>query len=122
MKTSGTLPETLLQVRRAQAEDRSRRSWSGFDRALVLSENAPVMRPEKRTTLPCGLRWDPTSANICFSYRDARDRLHQQSTGTTDPADAMAFKLKFLRDKEEELEKRRLQSEVVSRKVWGYQG
>jgi hypothetical protein len=65
----------------------------------------------KRARLPRGLRWDPKSPNICFSFRDLRGRLHQQTTGTADPAEAMAFKLRFLRDREAELEKRRLQSE-----------
>jgi hypothetical protein len=78
---------------------------------LVLSENTLAMRPGRRSKLPRGLRWDPTSSNICFSWRDARGRLHQQSTGTADPAEAMAVKLRFLRDREAELEKRRLQSE-----------
>ena len=52
------------------------------------------MRYQKRSKLPRGLRWDPRSPYICFSWRDGRKRLHQQSTGTADPAEAMAFKLR----------------------------
>ncbi len=69
------------------------------------------MRCPKRSKLPRGLRWDPRSPHICFSWRDGRKRLHQQSTGTADPAEAMAFKLRFLREQKEGIEQRRLQSE-----------
>jgi integrase len=73
------------------------------------------MKYPKRSKLPRGLRWDPRSPYICFSWRDGRKRLHQQSTGTADPAEAMAFKLRFLRDHKEGIEQRRLQSEDRSR-------
>lgn len=43
----------------------------------------------------------PKSPHICFSWRDERNRQHQQSTGTADPAEASAFKLQFLREKRE---------------------
>jgi integrase len=65
----------------------------------------------KRPKLVRGLRWKPTSPHICFSWRDERGSQHQQSTNTADPAEAMAFKLKFLREKTDAVEERRQLSE-----------
>jgi integrase len=57
------------------------------------------MKYGKRSKLPRGLRWDPKSPYICFSWRDEDGRQHQQSTDTADPAQALVFKLQFLRDR-----------------------
>lgn len=73
------------------------------------------MKYGKRTRLPRGLRWDPKSPHICFSWRDERNRQHQQSTGTADPAEALAFKLRFLREKRDIAEDRKVRSEDRSR-------
>ena len=73
------------------------------------------MNHGKRPKLPRGLRWDPKSSYICFSWRDARGNQHQQSTRTADPAEAMAFKLNFLRDKKDAVQERKVQSEDRSR-------
>lgn len=69
----------------------------------------------KRPKLPRGLRWRPKSSQICFSWRDAHGSQHQQSTHTADPAEAMAFKLTFLRDKKDAAQERKVQSEDRSR-------
>jgi hypothetical protein len=68
----------------------------------------------KRPKLPRGLRWRPKSSQICFSWRDAHGSQHQQSTHTADPAEAMGFKLNFLREKDAAQE-RKVQSEDRSR-------
>ena len=69
----------------------------------------------KRPKLPRGLRWKATSPHIYFSWRDERGSQHQQCTDTADPADAMAFKLKFLRDKKDAAQERKQVSEDRSR-------
>jgi integrase len=69
----------------------------------------------KRPKLPRGLRWKPTSPHIYFSWRDERGSQHQQSTDTADPAEAMAFKLKFVRDKKDAAQERKQVSEDRSR-------
>ena len=69
----------------------------------------------KRPKLPRGLRWKPTSPHIYFSWRDERGSQHQQSTDTADPAEAMAFKLKFLRDSKDAAHERKQLSEDRSR-------
>lgn len=69
----------------------------------------------KRPKLPRGLRWKPTSPHIYFSWRDERGNQHQQCTNTTDPAEAMAFKLKFLREKADPANERKQLSEDRSR-------
>jgi integrase len=69
----------------------------------------------KRPKLPRGLRWKPTSPHIYFSWRDERGSQHQQSTDTADPAEAMAFKLKFLRDSKDVAQERKQLSEDRSR-------
>jgi len=69
----------------------------------------------KRPKLPRGLRWRPKSSQICFSWRDAHGCQHQQSTHTADPAEAMAFKLNFLREKKDAAQERKVQSENRSR-------
>ena len=73
------------------------------------------MNHGKRPKLPRGLRWDPKSSYICFSWRDVRGSQHQQSTHTADPAEAMAFKLNFLREKKDVAQERKVQSEDRSR-------
>ena len=73
------------------------------------------MNHGKRPKLPRGLRWDPKSSYICFSWRDVRGSQHQQSTHSADPAEAMAFKLNFLREKKDTAQERRVQSEDRSR-------
>ena len=62
-----------------------------FDRVLVMEEKAFTMTYGKRPKLPRGLRWRPKSSQICFSWRDAHASQHQQSTHTTDPAEAMGI-------------------------------
>lgn len=57
------------------------------------------MKYGRRSKLPRGLRWDPKSPYICFSWRDEDGRQHQQSTDTADPAQALVFKLQFLRNR-----------------------
>src|ERR1700677_50582 len=57
------------------------------------------MKFGKRPKLPRGLRWNPKSPHIYFSWRDQRGRQHQQSTDTADPAEALAFKLQFLKER-----------------------
>lgn len=60
------------------------------------------MKGTKRPKLPRGLRWRSDSPFIWFSWRDNRGKQHQQSTGTTDPAEALSSKLKFLAKQEHE--------------------
>jgi integrase len=62
------------------------------------------MAKQKRPRLPRGLHWGPKSPYILFNWRDALGKQHHQSTGTTDPQEALLFKLKFLADREEKLE------------------
>jgi len=69
----------------------------------------------KRPTLPRGLRWDPRSPHICFSWRDERGRQHQQSTHTDDPAKALAFKQDFQKDNREAIQERRARAEDQGR-------
>jgi hypothetical protein len=73
------------------------------------------MKYAKRSKLPRGLRWDAKSPHICFSWRDERGSQHQQSTHTADPAEAMAFKLRFLREKQDIVEVRKVRSIDQSR-------
>jgi hypothetical protein len=73
------------------------------------------MKYAKRSKLPRGLRWDAKSPHICFSWRDERGSQHQQSTHTADPAEAMAFKLRFLREKQDVVEVRKVRSMDQSR-------
>jgi hypothetical protein len=73
------------------------------------------MKYAKRSKLPRGLRWDATSPHICFSWRDERGSQHQQSTHISDPAEAMAFKLRFLREKQEVVEVCKVRSMDQSR-------
>lgn len=54
------------------------------------------MTSSRRPKLPRGLRWDSRSPYIFFSWRDAQGKQHQQSTGKTEPAQALLFKLQFL--------------------------
>ena len=68
------------------------------------------MKYAKRSKLPRGLRWEAKSPHICFSWRDERGSQHQQSTHTADPAEAMAFKLCFPREKQDVVEVRKLRS------------
>jgi integrase len=81
-----------------------------FDRTPVLSENTLTMQHAKRSTLPRGLRWDPRSPRICFSWRDERGRQHKQSTYTNDPAKALAFKQDFQKEKRDANEVRSARS------------
>jgi hypothetical protein len=74
-----------------------------------------MMSYGKRPKLPRGLRWKSTSPHIYFSWRDERGNQHQQSTNTADPAEAMAFKLKFLREKTDGAKERKQLSEDRSR-------
>jgi integrase len=62
------------------------------------------MAKQRRPRLPRGLHWGPKSPYILFNWRDALGKQHHQSTGTTDPQEALLFKLKFLADREEKLE------------------
>jgi integrase len=73
------------------------------------------MKYGKRPKLPRGLRWDSKSPHICFSWRDARGSQHQQSTHTADPAEAMTFKLGFLRDQRDGADRRKVRSADQSR-------
>jgi hypothetical protein len=73
------------------------------------------MKYAKRSKLPRGLRWDAKSPHICFSWRDERGSQHQHSTHTADPAEAMAFKLRFLREKQDVVEVRKVRSIDQSR-------
>jgi len=60
-----------------------------------------VVKDKKRPKLPRGLRWDPKSPYIFFSWRDADGKLHQKSTEKTDPAEALLFKMRFLEHQKE---------------------
>jgi len=62
------------------------------------------MAKQKLPRLPRGLHWGAKSPYILFNWRDALGKQHHQSTGTTDPQEALLFKLKFLADREEKLE------------------
>jgi integrase len=62
------------------------------------------MAQQKRARLPRGLHWDGKSPFIFFNWRDALGKQHHQSTGTTGPQEALLFKLKFLAEREENLE------------------
>lgn len=73
------------------------------------------MEHGKRPTLPRGLRWDPRSPHICFSWRDERGRQHQQSTHTDDPAKALAFKQDFKKENRDAVEQRRARAADQSR-------
>ena len=88
---------------------------SAFDRVPVLQENTLVMKYAKRPTLPRGLRWDSRSPHICFSWRDERGRQHQQSTNTSDPAEALAFKQHFQQEKRDAVDVRRVRAADQSR-------
>ncbi|PYP92246.1 MAG: hypothetical protein DMG65_04685 [Candidatus Angelobacter sp. Gp1-AA117] len=59
------------------------------------------MKRKNRPKLPRGLRWDPKSPYILFSWRDADEKLHQKSTEKTDPAEALLFKIRFLEQQKE---------------------
>lgn len=73
------------------------------------------MKSTKRPTLPRGLRWDPRSPNIFFSWRDGRGRLHQKSTNSADPAEALAFKQRFQQEEHDAIEERRSRAADQSR-------
>ena len=73
------------------------------------------MKHGKRPSLPRGLRWDPKSPYICFSWRDDRGRQHQQSTHTSDPAEALAFRQRFSQEKRDEIEEHRARAADQSR-------
>ena len=88
---------------------------TAFDRVLVLYEKAFDMKYAKRSKLPRGLRWEAKSPHICFSWRDERGSQHRQSTHTADPAEAMAFKLRLLREKQDVVEVRKVRSMDQSR-------
>jgi integrase len=62
------------------------------------------MKGLKRPKLPRGLRWRSNSPFIWFSWRDSRGKQHQQSTETSDPAEALSNKLKFLAKQQHEYE------------------
>ena len=62
------------------------------------------MAKQKRPRLPRGLHRGPKSPYILFNWRDALGKQHHQSTATTDPQEALVFKLKFLAEREEKLE------------------
>jgi len=74
-----------------------------------------TMEYGKRPTLPRGLRWDPRSPHICFSWRDERGRQHQQSIQTDDPAKALAFKQDFQKENRKAVEDRRVRAEDQGR-------
>lgn len=56
---------------------------------------------EKKRKLPKGLYWRNGSPHIYFSWRDSRRSQHQECTGTSDPAQALIFKLQFLERQKE---------------------
>ena len=65
------------------------------------------MKDKKRPKLPRGLRWHSQSQYIWFIWYDAQGKQRKKSTETSDPAKAMAFKLRFLEEqagKEETIE------------------
>jgi len=62
------------------------------------------MKDKKRPKLPRGLHWAPKSQYISFNWRDSRGKQHGQSTHTTDPAEALIFKLDFLKKQRESLD------------------
>ncbi|HEV2732626.1 MAG TPA: hypothetical protein VGV15_21550, partial [Terriglobales bacterium] len=62
------------------------------------------MAQQKRPKLLRGLHWDRRSRFIFFNWRDALGKQHHRSTATTDPREALLFKLKFLANREEKLE------------------
>ncbi|MGB9121177.1 MAG: tyrosine-type recombinase/integrase [Candidatus Angelobacter sp.] len=56
------------------------------------------MKDRKRPKLPRGLRWHSESQYIWFVWYDAKGKQHKKSTETTDPAKALLFKLRFLKE------------------------
>ena len=78
-----------------------------------------TMEHGKRPTLPRGLRWDPRSPHICFSWRDGRGRQHQQSTYTDDPAKALAYKQDFQKENREAINEKRARTEDQGRMPLG---
>jgi hypothetical protein len=60
-----------------------------------------AMTRQKRAKLPPGMHWGSRTPFILFNWRDALGKQHHQSTGTTDPHEALLFKLKFLEEREQ---------------------
>ena len=57
------------------------------------------MKFDRRPKLLRSLRCDPKPPHIYFSWRGERGRQDQQSTDTADPAEALSFKLQFLKER-----------------------
>jgi hypothetical protein len=74
---------------------------SGDLREITTYKKYIVVKNSKRPKLPRGLRWDRKSPYIFFSWRDERGTLHQKSTMKIDPAEALLFKMRFLKEQEE---------------------
>lgn len=62
------------------------------------------MKQDKPAKLPRGLRWKADSSYIWFSWRDHLGVQHQQSTESSEPAKALAFKTQFLEEAEQRRE------------------
>lgn len=103
-----------VSVPRLSGIDRER--FPRLTEGLFCLTKTLTMEYGKRPKLPRGLRWDPRSPHICFSWRDVRGRQHQQSTHTNDPAKALAFKQDFQKQKHEFIEERRMRAEDQSRR------
>jgi integrase len=56
----------------------------------------------KKKKLPRGLQWREGSPHIYFSWRDSRMTQHRECTGTSDPAQALIYKLQFLEHQRED--------------------
>jgi hypothetical protein len=64
----------------------------------TVSKETDHMKDKKRPKLPRGLRWHSESQFIWFTWYDAQGRQHKKSTETTEPTNALHFKLRFLEE------------------------
>lgn len=62
------------------------------------------MKDARCPKLPRGLCWRARSQYIWFVWYDAKGKQHRKSTESTDPARALAFKLRFLEEKKSKAE------------------
>jgi len=58
------------------------------------------VKDKKRRKLPRGLCWHSESRFIWFTWRDADGRQHKKSTESSDPAEALLFKMRYLEEQE----------------------
>jgi len=67
-----------------------------FDAVADLYEKDHVKG--KRPRLSNGLRWHAKSQFIWFTWYDPKGRQHKKSTESTDPDEALLFKIRFLEE------------------------